>query len=130
MPVLIAPMLTRGASSLLVGKAFGAIMALIPPLAQAILSLKAISWRALVLWAPVQATLVWQSLELLPIVNSFRGSRDLVLGLLICSTPWLERTREAALRGGEPQGHGDWSRPARRETPWPATCPGNSRVPP
>ena len=32
------------------------------------------------------------------------GTDDTVL--LICSTPWLERTREAALRGGEPQGHG------------------------
>ena len=46
---------------------------------------------------------------------------DLVLGLLICSTPWLERTREAALRGGEPQGRGGGSRPATRTTP----CLGN-----
>lgn len=37
--------------------------------------------------------------------------------LLICRTLWEERTREAALRGGEPQGRGGGSRPATRTTP-------------
>ena len=43
------------------------------------------------------------------------------IALLICRTLWEERTREAALRGGEPQGRGGGSRPATRTTP----CLGN-----
>ena len=39
------------------------------------------------------------------------------IALLICRTLWEERTREAALRGGEPQGRGGGSRPATRTTP-------------
>ena len=48
-------------------------------------------------------------------VEGHLGTDD-ATALLICRTLWEERTREAALRGGESQGHGGGSRPrpARR----------------
>jgi hypothetical protein len=50
-------------------------------------------------------------------VEGHLGTDD-ATALLICRTLWEERTREAALRGGESQGHGGGSRPATRTTPW------------